>query len=100
MPPPRWRPRAASSRWSCPTNPDGTIGYYAVAFVRADSPYKTLDDLKGKIWAWAEPNSSSGYLFPLVGFRNMGLDPGKALRQGGVLGRARAKHHRRARQGL
>ena len=83
-----------------PTNPDGTIGYYAVAFVRADSPYKTLDDLKGKIWAWAEPNSSSGYLFPLVGFRNMGLDPGKALRQGRVLGRARAEHHRRARQCL
>ena len=83
-----------------PTNPDGTIGYYAVAFVRADSPYKTLDDLKGKIWAWAEPNSSSGYLFPLVGFRKMGLEPGEALRQGGVLGRPRAEHHRRARQGL
>ena len=70
-----------------PTNPDGTIGYYAVGFVRADSPYKTLNDLKGKIWAWAEPNSSSGYLFPLVGFRNMGFDPekhfGKVVFSGG-----------------
>ena len=70
-----------------PTNPDGTIGYYAVAFVRADSPYKTLDDLKGKVWAWAEPNSSSGYLFPLVSFRNRGLDPekhfGKVVFSGG-----------------
>ena len=83
-----------------PTNPDGTIGYYAVAFVRADSPYKSLDDLKGKIWAWAEPNSSSGYLFPLVSFRNKGLDPGKAFRQGRVLRRPRAKHHRRARPRL
>ena len=83
-----------------PTNHDGTIGYYAVAFVRADSPYKSLDDLKGKTWAWVEPNSSSGYLFPLVGFRKMGLEPGQALRQGGVLGRTRAEHHRRARQVL
>ena len=70
-----------------PTNPDGTIGYYAVAFVRADSPYKSLDDLKGKIWAWAEPNSSSGYLFPLVSFRNKGLIPekhfGKVVFSGG-----------------
>ena len=70
-----------------PTNPDGTIGYYAVAFVRADSPYKNLNDLKGKTWAWVEPNSSSGYIFPLVGFRNMGLEPekhfGKVVFSGG-----------------
>jgi phosphonate transport system substrate-binding protein len=70
-----------------PTNPDGTIGYYAVAFVRADSPYKSLEDLKGKVWAWVEPNSSSGYLFPLVGFRNKGLIPekhfGKVVFSGG-----------------
>lgn len=70
-----------------PTNPDGTIGYYSVAFVRADSPYKSLKDLKGKIWAWAEPNSSSGYLFPLVGLRKMGIEPekffGKVVFSGG-----------------
>jgi phosphonate transport system substrate-binding protein len=70
-----------------PTNNDGTIGYYAVAFVRADSPYKTLNDLKGKTWAWVEPNSSSGYIFPLVGFRSMGLEPekhfGKVVFSGG-----------------
>jgi phosphonate transport system substrate-binding protein len=60
-----------------PTNNDGTIGYYSVAFVRADSPYKTLADLKGKVWAWAEPNSSSGYLFPLVGLRKAGIEPDK-----------------------
>ena len=70
-----------------PTNNDGTIGYYAVAFVRTDSPYKTLNDLKGKTWAWVEPNSSSGYIFPLVGFRAMGLEPekhfGKVVFSGG-----------------
>jgi phosphonate transport system substrate-binding protein len=70
-----------------PTNNDGTIGYYAVAFVRADSPYKSLADLKGKVWAWAEPNSSSGYLFPLVGLRKAGIEPekhfGKVVFSGG-----------------
>ncbi|MBM3347384.1 MAG: phosphate/phosphite/phosphonate ABC transporter substrate-binding protein, partial [Betaproteobacteria bacterium] len=70
-----------------PTNTDGSIGYYAVAFVRADSPYKNLNDLRGKTWAWVEPNSSSGYIFPLVGFRKMGLEPekhfGKVVFSGG-----------------
>jgi phosphonate transport system substrate-binding protein len=60
-----------------PTNNDGTTGYYSVAFVRSDSPYKSLADLKGKTWAWAEPNSSSGYLFPLVGLRKAGIEPDK-----------------------
>ena len=70
-----------------PTNNDGSIGYYAVAFVRTDSPYKSLNDLKGRVWAWVEPNSSSGYIFPLVGFRKMGLEPekhfGKVVYSGG-----------------
>jgi phosphonate transport system substrate-binding protein len=70
-----------------PTNNDGTIGYYAVAFVRADSPYKSLQDLKGKTWAWVEPNSSSGYIFPLVGLRRQGIEPekhfGKVVFSGG-----------------
>ncbi len=29
-------------------NNDGTIGYYSVFYVKADSPYKTIDDLRGK----------------------------------------------------
>jgi phosphonate transport system substrate-binding protein len=70
-----------------PTNPDGTIGYYAVAIVRADSPYKSVQDLRGKSWAWVDQNSSSGYLFPQVSFRKMGLDPathfGKVVFSGG-----------------
>jgi phosphonate transport system substrate-binding protein len=60
-----------------PTNNDGTIGYYAVAFVRADSPYKSLQDLKGRTWAWVEPNSSSGYIFPIVAMRRQGIEPDK-----------------------
>lgn len=51
---------------------DGSMGYNAVIVVRADSPYKTIDDLKGKIVARTDPLSGSGYLIPTAAFRNMG----------------------------
>src|SRR5690349_14396260 len=40
---------------------DGNLGYYSVIAVRADSPYQTLADIKGKSFAFADPNSTSGY---------------------------------------
>ena len=58
-----------------PQESDGSIGYYAVMFVRSDSPYESIEDLEGKSFAWADPNSSSGYLFPLVSLRGMGIEP-------------------------
>jgi phosphonate transport system substrate-binding protein len=60
-----------------PKEEDGSIGYYSVMFVRADSPYHSVDDLAGKTFAWADPNSTSGYLFPLVSLRGMGIEPEK-----------------------
>jgi phosphonate transport system substrate-binding protein len=45
-------------------NNDGTIGYYSVFYVRADSPYKTIDDLKGKNLGLVDPNSTSGNNVP------------------------------------
>lgn len=43
---------------------DGNLGYYSVIAVRADSPYKTIEDIKGKSFAFADPNSTSGYAVP------------------------------------
>lgn len=60
-----------------PQELDGSIGYYAVMFVRADSPYESIEDLAGRTFAWADPNSSSGYLFPLVSLRGMGIEPSR-----------------------
>ena len=54
---------------------DGGISYVAVAYVRADSGITTLEQLKGKSLAWADPNSASGYLIPRSEFRAMGIDP-------------------------
>jgi len=52
--------------------PDGTMGYNAVIVVKADSPYQTLEDLKGKVVARTDPLSGSGYLIPTAAFRAMG----------------------------
>jgi len=45
-------------------NNDGTIGYYSVFYVRSDSPYKTIEDLKGKNLGLVDPNSTSGNNVP------------------------------------
>lgn len=66
---------------------DGQIGYHSILIVKNDSPYRKLDDLKGKSLAWADPNSTSGYLIPLVSMRGDGIEPdkffGKTLFSGG-----------------
>jgi phosphonate transport system substrate-binding protein len=56
---------------------DGTTGYFSILTVRADSPYKNLKDLKGKSIAFADPNSTSGYIVPMVTLVNAGIDPDK-----------------------
>lgn len=58
-----------------PQEADGSIGYYAVMFVRSDSDFNSIQDLQGKNFAWADPNSASGYLFPLVSLRGKGIEP-------------------------
>ncbi len=45
-------------------NTDGTTGYYSIGFAKADSGITSIDDAKGKIFAFADPNSTSGYLVP------------------------------------
>jgi phosphonate transport system substrate-binding protein len=45
-------------------NLDGTTGYYSIGFAKADSGLNSMDDAKGKVFAFADPNSASGYLIP------------------------------------
>jgi len=56
---------------------DGDFGYHASLIVKADSPYTKLEDLRGKTMAWADPNSTSGYLVPLVSLRAAGIEADK-----------------------
>jgi phosphonate transport system substrate-binding protein len=45
-------------------NIDGSTGYYSIGFTRKDSGITKIEDAKGKIFAFGEPNSTSGYLVP------------------------------------
>jgi phosphonate transport system substrate-binding protein len=56
-------------------NQDGTIGYYSVSYVKTDSPYKTIADLKGKNLGLVDPNSTSGNNVPRFALDKMGIDP-------------------------
>ncbi len=48
------------------TNLDGSYMYYSIGIARTDSGITSLADMEGKSFAFADPNSTSGYLVPLV----------------------------------
>lgn len=54
------------------TDKDGNLGYNSILIVKSDSPYRTVEDLAGKIVARTEPNSQSGYLVPTIEFAKLG----------------------------
>jgi phosphonate transport system substrate-binding protein len=54
-------------------NADGGTGYYSVFFVKASSPYKNVDDLKGKNLGLVDPNSTSGNNVPRFELNKMGI---------------------------
>ena len=56
-------------------NLDGTKGYHSVLYVKADSPYKSIEDLKGKNLCLVDPNSTSGNNVPRYALNKMGLKP-------------------------
>lgn len=49
-------------------NKAGEPGYYGVIITHKDSGIKTLQDAKGKTFAFTDPNSTSGFLVPNVLF--------------------------------
>ena len=56
-------------------NADGSKGYYSVFYVKKDSPYHTLADLKGKNLGLVDPNSTSGNNVPRFTLDQKGIDP-------------------------
>jgi phosphonate transport system substrate-binding protein len=53
---------------------DGSLGYHAAMYVRADSDIESLEDMEGHSLAFADPNSASGYLVPRFQLQQAGLD--------------------------
>lgn len=54
-------------------NQDGSTGYYSMFFVKASSPYKSIDELKGKNLGLVDPNSTSGNNVPRFELDKMGI---------------------------
>lgn len=54
-------------------NTDKSFGYIATMFARADSGITSLEDAKGKKFAFGDPNSASGYLIPNYELNKAGI---------------------------
>lgn len=57
---------------------DGTKGYHGVIITKKGSGINSIKDAKGKVFAFTDPNSTSGTLVPTVYFvKDLKLDPEK-----------------------
>lgn len=52
---------------------DGSVSYISVIVTRADSGITSLEQMRGRSLAWADPNSASGYLIPRFELRRAGI---------------------------
>ena len=59
----------------------GIPSYYAAIITRADSGIKTLDDLRGKTFAFGDALSTTGNIFPRKMFKESGIDPIRDFKQ-------------------
>lgn len=53
----------------------GLTYYNGQINVNADAGIATLEDLKGKVMCWVDPNSTSGYIIPRIMLAANGIDP-------------------------
>jgi phosphonate transport system substrate-binding protein len=61
------------------TKKAGRTSYYSQVIAHKDSGIKTVADLKGKTFAFVDPSSTSGHLFPKAGLMKAGLNTDKDL---------------------
>jgi phosphonate transport system substrate-binding protein len=59
------------------TKKAGRTFYYSQIVAHKDSGIKTVKDLKGKTFAFVDPSSTSGHLFPKAGLMKVGFNPDK-----------------------
>lgn len=55
--------------------------YHSFIIVHRDSPYQNMDDLKGKVFAFSDPESNSGFLYPQALLAEHGKTPERFFRQ-------------------
>ncbi|OPX21317.1 MAG: hypothetical protein B1H03_06845 [Planctomycetales bacterium 4484_113] len=59
----------------------GQAVYHGIILVRKDSGINTLSDLKGRTFAFVEPASASGHLYPRALLMKNGIDPDRDLKR-------------------
>jgi phosphonate transport system substrate-binding protein len=59
----------------------GIPAYYAAIITRADSGIKTLEDLRGKTFAFGDSLSTTGHVFPRKMLKAHGIDPVRDFKQ-------------------
>lgn len=59
------------------TKKAGRTFYHSLIVAHKDSGIKTVADLKGKTFAYVDPSSTSGHLFPKAGLIKAGFNPDK-----------------------
>jgi len=57
-----------------PEYPDGTSTYHGLLFVRKDSGISSVEDMKGKRFAFVDKATTAGWLLPLYYFKTHGVD--------------------------
>jgi phosphonate transport system substrate-binding protein len=55
----------------------GSPSYYAAIITHADSDIRTLEDFRDRTFAFSDPISTSGNVFPRKMFKERGIDPAK-----------------------
>ena len=53
---------------------DGATGYFSVMYTLASSDIMSIEDMEGRTLAFADPNSTSGYLVPRAEMTRAGID--------------------------
>jgi phosphate/phosphite/phosphonate ABC transporter binding protein len=70
--------------------------YWAQILVARDSDIETLEDLDGKVWAYPDAGSTSGYLAILPMIEEAGITPSETVEAGGHTGVVRAIYNNEA----
>ncbi|MBK6849713.1 MAG: phosphate/phosphite/phosphonate ABC transporter substrate-binding protein [Proteobacteria bacterium] len=68
----------------------GGASYEGYIIARADSAIQRLEDLRGRVFCYTNPASSSGYLYPRAVLRRAGIDPDAAFKATRFMGDHRA----------
>ncbi len=60
---------------------DGSPRYHSYIIVHNESPIKAFTELKGKVFAFTDPKSNTGMLYPTYLLNTMGYEPGKFFKR-------------------